>query len=207
MQKKVSSIILFALILSSLILFSCSFPPPKGVINVPVSRDQYQPLLESSKYAEYKGQTIIFDSIDIGEIRDVTNFYYLSEDKTVGYTLFYTSDGIQQPVVSFFWYALQKAFLNIGIDVKERGLIKNAAQLNFKIMSLTDQEAKFIVSLSRNGYLILQKEIIVSKKFPPTKDESELKKRAYEFIDCIAETILSDSDFKREFFSEKGRIN
>jgi len=40
-----------------------------------------------------------------------------------------------------------------------------------------------------------------------TKDISELKKRSYEFIDHIAETILSDPDFKREFFSEKGRIN
>jgi hypothetical protein len=193
-------------ILAAVILCSCSYPPPTGVINVPVSRDQYQPLLDKSKYAEYRGQKMIFDSIDI-EAPDVTNFYYLSEDKTAGYTLFYKSDGIQQPVVSFFWYALQKVFVDIGIDVREVGLIKNAAQVNLKIMSLTDQEAKFIVSLSRNGYLIMQKEIIASQKLPPTKDLSELKKRAYAFIDLIAETILSDPDFKREFFSEKGKIS
>lgn len=201
MKRKMKIFILF-----TLIMFSCSFPPPEGVINVRVSRDQYQPLLESSKFAEYRGQIIFFDSIDIAA-PDVTNFYYLNEDKTVGYTLFYTSDGIQQPVVSFFWYALQKVFENIGIDVRERGPIKNAAQLNLKIIALTDQEAKFIVSLSRNGLLLMQKEIIASKKFPPTKDDSELKKRAYEFIDLIAETILSDPDFKREFFSDNGKIN
>jgi len=206
MKRKTNIMIWSILILSVLILFSCSFPPPQGVMNIRVSRDQYQPLLESSKFAEYRGQIIIFDSIDI-DARDVTNFYYLNEDKTVGYTLFYKSDGIQQPVVSFFWYALQKTFENIGIDVRERGLIKNAAQLNLKIIALTDQEAKFIVSLLRNGYLIMQKEIIVSKKFPPTKDDSELKKRAYEFIDHIAATILSDPDIKREFFSEKGKIS
>jgi hypothetical protein len=110
-------------------------------------------------------------------------------------------------VVSFFWYALQKVFINIGIDVKEGGLIKNTSQLNLKIISLTDQDAKFKVSLLRNGFLLMQKEIIVSKKFPPTKDASELKKRSYEFIDHIAETILSDPDFKREFFSDKEKIN
>ncbi len=206
MQKKRNIIALTILIVSSLIFFSCSFPPPKGVVNVPVSRDQYQPLLEPSKFAEYRGQIIIFDSIDI-DARDVTNFYYLNDDKTVGYTLFYTSDGIQQPVVSFFWYALQKSFINIGIDIKEGGIIKNAARLNLKIIALTDQEAKFILSLLRNGLLLMQKEIIVSKKFPPTKEIPELKKRAYEFIDLIAETILSDPDFKREFFSENGKIS
>lgn len=193
-------------ILLTLILFSCAFPPPMGTINVPVSRDLYQPGLDPSRYSEYRGQIIIFDSIDI-EAPDVTNFYYLNEDKTVGYTLFYTSDGMQQPVVSFFWYALQKVFINIGIDVKEGGLIKNTSQLNLKIISLTDQDAKFKVSLLRNGFLLMQKEIIVSKKFPPTKDASELKKRSYEFIDHIAETILSDPDFKREFFSDKEKIN
>lgn len=206
MQKKRSTMALSIIIVLLSILFSCSFPPPKGVVNVPVSRDQYQPLLEPSKFAEYRGQIIIFDSIDI-DARDVDNFYYLNEDKSVGYTLFYTFDGIQQPVVSFFWYALQKTFTNIGIDVKESGIIKNAARLNLKITALTDQDAKFIVSLLRNGLLLMQKEIIVSKKFPPTKDISELKKRSYEFIDCIAETILSDSDFKREFFSDNGKIS
>jgi hypothetical protein len=204
MQKKVNIITWSILILFSLIMFSCHFAPPAN-IEVRVSRDQYNPLLDQSKYAEYRGQTIIFDSIDI-EARDVTNFHYLNEGKTVGYSLYYTSNGTQQPVVSFFWYALQKVFTDVGIVIKEAGLIKNAAQLNLKIMSLTDQEAKFIVSLSRNGILLMQKEIIASKKFPPTKEVSELQKRSYEFIDHIAETILSDPDFKKGFFSEKGRI-
>lgn len=174
-------------------------------MNVSVSRDKYMPLLQSTMFPEYKGQIIIFDSIEI-DAPEVTNFYYLNEDKTVGYTLFYTSNGIQQPVVSFFWYALQKAFETIGIQVKESGLVKNAVRLNLKIMSLTDQKAIFKVSLLRNGYLIMQKDITVIKKFPPTKDISELSKRAYEYIDYIAASILSDPDFKREFFSERGRI-
>jgi len=193
------------IILSALALFSCVFPPPEGVLNVPVSRDKYTPQLKPSSFPEYKGQTIIFDSVEI-EAPNVDNFYYLNEDKTVGYTLFYTSNGIQQPVVSFFWYALQKSFESIGIIVKESGLIKNAARLNLKIMALTDQKAVLKVSLLRNGYLIMQKDIAVFKKFPPTNDVPELTKNAFEFIDLMAGTILSDPDFKREFFSEKGRI-
>ena len=195
---------MYIFVILTLILLSCQ--TPAGTLNVLISKDLYQPSLDPSRYADYKGQIIIFDSIDI-EAPDVTNFYYLNEDKTVGYTLSYAPYGMQQPVVSFFWYALQKAFVNIGIDIREAGPIKNAAQLHLKIMYLTDQEAKFAVSLSRNGLLLLQKIIISSKKFPPTKDVPDLQKRSYEFIDHIAETILSDPDFKREFFSEKGRIN
>lgn len=192
-------------ILITFLLLSCMFPPPQGVINVPVSRDKYMPLLQPSSFAEYKGQTIIFDSVEI-EAPGVDNFYYLNEDKTVGYTLFYTSNGIQQPVVSFFWYALQKSFESVGIVVKDSGLIKNAARLNLKITALTDQRAAFKVSLLRNGYLIVQKDITVAKKFTPTKEVPELTKNAFDFIDLIAGSILSDPDFKREFFSEKGRI-
>jgi len=127
--------------------------------------------------------------------------------KTIGYTLFYKSDGIQQPVVSFFWYAMQKVFQDVGIDVREELVIKNVPKLDLKIMSLTDQDAKFILTLSRNGILLVLKEINVSQKLPPTKDIPELKKRSYMFIDRIAEAILSDPDFKREFFSDKGKIS
>lgn len=73
-------------------------------------------------------------------------------------------------------------------------------------MFLTDQKALFKVSLLRNGHLLLQKDITVSKKFLPTNDVPQLTKNAFEFIDLMAESILGDPDFKREFFSEKGRI-
>lgn len=88
-MKRLSYFFLFLMI--SAILISCSFPPHAGVLNVPVSRDKYKPALQISKYSEYKGQVIIFDSIQI-EAQGVDNFYYLNEDKTVGYTLFYTME-------------------------------------------------------------------------------------------------------------------
>jgi hypothetical protein len=198
------SVLFLLLLMVFSMLISCSFPPPAGVLNVPVSRDKYYPALQPAKYSEYKGQVIIFDSMEI-VAPGVENFYYLNADKTVGYTLFYKSDGIQQPVVSFFWYALQKSFEHVGILVKD-GIIKNANQLHIKILWLSDQKAIFNVSLLRNGYLLYQKDIGVFKPFPSTKDVAELQKRSFEYIDSIAETILNDPDFKREFFSEKARI-
>jgi hypothetical protein len=161
--------------------------------------------VQTSKFSEYKGRAIIFDSIDI-DARDVENMYYLNREQTVGYTLFYKTSGMPQPVVSFFWYALQKTFSSVGIDVKEGGPVINAAELNLKIMFLTDQKAVFKVGLLRNSHLLLQKDITVVKTFPPTNDVPQLTKNAFDFIDLMAETILGDPDFKREFFSEKGRI-
>jgi len=56
-------------------------------------------------------------------------------------------------------------------------------------------------SLLRNGLLLMQKEIIVTQKLSPTQDVGELEKRQYAFIDLMVDTILSDPDFKKEFFS------
>ena len=194
-------------ILALLFIFLTLSCAPMGVITVQVSRDHYKPQLEQSKYTEYKGQWLSFDSIDVSEDPNITNFYYLSSDKTIGYTLYYTLDSMPQPVVSFFWYALQKAFEDVGIVVKVEAPLKNIPQLNLKILTLTDQEAKFRVRLLRNSVLLLEKEIIAEQKYPPTKDIPELEKRQYIFIDSMANAMLTDPDFKREFFSEKGKMD
>ncbi len=190
------------LALSVLLLLSCT--PMAGTI-VQVSRDRYMPSMILPELAEYRGQTMIFDSIVV-ESKDVHNFYYFSPDREIGYVLLYSPQHMQQPVASFYWYALQKAFLNAGIKVKEGGPLKNAPELRLSINSLTDQDAELTVSLSRNGVLLVQKNIKVSMPMPPTKDIPELEKRSYLFLDKIAVTVLTDPDIKREFFSEKARI-
>ena len=50
-------------ILSALILFTLGCEAALS-LRVQISRDAYKPNLDQSKFAEYKGQTIIFDSID-----------------------------------------------------------------------------------------------------------------------------------------------
>lgn len=194
------------LILSSLIMFSCHHAPPDNVLNVEVSRARYTPQIDHSKHAEYSGQTMLFDSVEVSEDPNITNFDYLNVEKTIGYTLAYSPSSMQQPVASFFWYAMQKTFQSLGMNITGSGLLKNFPQLNLKILSLTDQEAKFRIRLLRNGLLLMQKEFVVSQKLPPTKDKTELEKRQYTYLDLMVDTILSDPDFKREFFSDKGKI-
>jgi len=200
MGRKRNFVFLLAVVLFT---FAC-----EGTMSTPikVSRHAYTPRLDQAKFAEYQGQTIIFDSVD-SEATNVTNFYYFSPDREYAYHLFYSPSHMQQPLVSFFWYALEKTFASVGMTVKEIGPVKNAPQIHVKIMSLTDQEGKFIVSISRNGYLLLQKPLVFSKKLPPAKDVAELERRQYDFLDLMGEAILSDPDFRREFFSEKGKLN
>ncbi len=200
MRRKLDIVCLLALVM---FVFSC-----EGTMSTPikVSRHAYTPRLDQAKFAEYRGQTIIFDSID-SQATNVTNFYYFSPDREYAYHLFYSPSHMQQPLASFFWYALEKTFTSVGLVVKDIGPVNNAPQIHVKIVSLSDQEGNFVVSISRNGYLILQKPIVFTKKLPPTKDVAELERRQYDFLDLMGETILSDPDFKREFFSEKGKVN
>lgn len=198
-------IMVYLLILSSLILFGCSMAPNNALV-VEISRKRYSPRIDQSKHSEYAGQTMIFDSVEVSEDPNITNFYYLSPDKTIGYTLFYSERSMQQPVASFFWYTMEKTFQSLGMTITAETILKNVPQLHLKILTLTDQDAKFHVSLSRNGLLLMQKEISVSQELPPTKDSQELERRQYTYLDLMVDTILSDPDFKRAFFSEKGRI-
>jgi len=195
----------FILMLLVLTAFACG--PMNSAINVRLSLDTYQPLVDPAKYADYKGQTVVFQSIDI-LAGDIANLYFTSGDGEVGYLLFHAPDKMQTPVASFFWYALDKSFKQAGLDVREVVPVLNAPDLLIGITSLTDQNIRFRVSLSRNGKLLLQKNMACSKVLPPTKtDVPELRRRMFAMIDLMAETVLSDPDFRREFFSEKHRMD
>ena len=186
-----------------LLTFACS-----GYVTdfyVKVSRSNYQTRLDPAKYREFKGQTVSFYTIGV-EAQNVTNFYYYSPDGQIGYDLYYSPNKMGQPVSSFFWYTLQKTFDNLGLVITENGPIKNVPELVLTFTFLNDQEAKFRVKLTRNEKLLLEKTISVSQKLPPTKDVNELENRAYAFIDLIAEALLNDPDFKRELFSDKGKV-
>lgn len=194
------------LLLAVFLMIGCTGTQPHTDLIVKVSRHIYSPNIDISKHAEYRGHVMILDSIEVAEHPDITNFYYLNPDQSIGYILYYSHTSMQQPVASFFWYALEKAFESVGIQIKYSGPLKNVAELHLKILTLTDQEANFRVSLLRNGLLLLQKDIQVLQKLPVTTDAEELEKRQYAFLDLMVDTILSDPDFKREFFSEKARI-
>ncbi len=172
---------------------------------VKLFRSDYQTRLDPAKYPEFKNRTISFYSIGI-EDRNLNNFFFYSSDDKIGYELYYSHYKAMQPVSSFFWYALEKTFGTLGLVVTPDGPIENVPVLVLTFTFLNDQEAKFRIRLTRNEKLLLEKTISVAQKLPPTNDTEELEKRGYALIDLIAGAILNDPDFKREFFSTKGKI-
>jgi len=201
---------LCAIVLLSPILFSCAgFPLARpDPVQVELYVDDYKPHLDRSKFKKYRGQVLVFESVSNTAPNTKGTYFiggsYFSADKTITYKLFYGS--WPQAVESFYRNAFQKAFADVGIDVREPIPIKNAPQLHLNIKFLTDVKAIVVFTLSRNGLLITQNEIIVSRKFTPTRAVPELEEQSFEFIDVIAAAILNHPDFKREFFSDKGRI-
>lgn len=190
----------------ALIISGCAVSIPQTATHVEVSRHLYSPKVDKTTFSDYEGRAVILGSIEVHEAPNLTNFYYISNDKQVGYTFYYAPGSMQQPVTSFYWYAFQKTFEHLGLIVTATRPVKNAPEILIKILSLTDQEAKIQVSLSRNGLLLMQKELQATQKLSPTEDKKELEKRQYDYIDHMVETILGDPDFKREFFSDKGSI-
>jgi hypothetical protein len=189
--------------MSALFLFACSGHIAEFYVKV--YRSNYQTGLDQAKYAEYKGQRISFYTIGIAA-DNVSTFNYYSNDGQIGYQLFFSPDKPWQPLSSFFWYSLQKAFENVGIEITPHGPIVDVPEFVLRFKSLTDQEAKFDIKLSRNKNLLFEKTLFVSQKLPPTRDVAELEKRSYTLFDLIAEAILNDPDFKREVSSNKTKI-
>lgn len=194
-----------ALFITLLWVYGCSFAPPT-LTNVEISRERYVPILDPIAVSDYNGQIVIFQSIKATKDSNYSNFYYLSEAKSIGYTLYYSSTSMQQPVSSFFWYAFEKAFDIIGITIADTYPLKNVPEIILRILTLSDEEANLQVTLQRNGILLLQKDIHIQQKASPTLEVSALEKRQYAFIDTMVVAILSDPDFKKEFFSDKGVI-
>ena len=140
------------------------------------------------------------------EDRNLDNFSFYSPDDKIGYELYYSFYRPMQPIASFLWYSLEKTFITLGLNVTPDGPIKNVPVLTLTFTFLNNQEAKFRVKLERNEKLILEKNLAVSQILPQTKYPDILEKRAYSLLDLIAEAILNGPDFKREFFSDKGKI-
>lgn len=172
---------------------------------VKIYRSNYKTNLEPTKFAEYKNKQLSFYSIGI-EDQNLTNFNFYSEDEEITYELYYSWNRGIQPVSSFFWYALEKTWRTLGIDVTPDGPLNDVPVLVLTFIHLNDQEATFRIDLSRNEKQLLKKNISVSQRLSPTRDAAVLEKRAYAFLDLMAEAVLNDPDFKREFFLDKEKI-
>lgn len=185
---------LIAYMLMTLLITACA-PVTNTVVTL--SRDRYTPKLNLDDYKIYNDKTILLSSIE--DKSGTPNMWYYNPDKTVGYQLFYaSSSSINQPVVSFFWYALQKGFEHTRINIVTTGPVYNI-ELSITFTSLSDKEVQFDVVASKRGRLLYNRHHIVRTQDMQTTDTTVLENRAYEMIDAMVKAILDDPEFRKIF--------
>lgn len=171
------------------------------VVNTTVmlGRDNYVSKIKPEDYKVLQGKRILFHSI-IDQSTNTSNLAYYNPEKTIGYKLYYKApgEGMSQPVVSFFWYALKKGFDHTGIIIEESSPIYDA-ELIMTFRSVTDREIIFDVLFTQMGRKLYTKTYSVKSPNIPTEDVSVLEQNAYDMIDSIVKTILDDPDFKKMF--------
>ena len=164
---------------------------------VDLNRDRYVCKINPAQFNNFQGKRILLSTI-IDESKNTTNMGYYNPDQTIGYRLFYTKNSMQQPVVSYFWYALKKGFECAGIGVEEHGTIYDA-ELSLIFKSLTDEEIKFTMFLTKVGKLIYQQDYVVKMPKVASKKHVVLEQRAYRMLDSIVKMILNDPGFQEAF--------
>jgi hypothetical protein len=160
---------------------------------VELNRERYACKIDPAKFLEYRGKRILLSTI-VDESKNTSNLHYYNPEQTVSYDLFYSSKSMQQPIVSYYWYALQKTFECTGIKIEEMGLYHDA-ELSLVIKSLTDEEIQFDADLIKKRRIFYSKRYVVRTPRVETKQVDILEQRAYGMLDSIVVTILEDHDF------------
>jgi len=180
-------------LVSALIICGCG---PYATNIVDLNRDKYVCKINPAQFNNFQGKRFLLSTI-IDESKNTTNLGYYNPDKTIGYRLSYSESSVQQPVVSYFWYALKKGFECAGIRIFSYGLYDAELSLIFK--SLTDEEIKFTMIVTKTGKLIYQHDYLIKMPEAQSKDHAVLEQRAYGMLDSIVRTILDDPDFQKAF--------
>lgn len=191
-------IVVVSLLLTVLMMSGCG---PYTSTVVQLNREKYTCQNDPSQFSPFQGKRILLTNIT-DESKNTSNLAYYNPEKTIGYQLFYSSQHqMPQPVVSYFWYALQKGFECAGVRIEERGRIYDA-ELSLVFRSLTDEEIQFQAFLSRKTVSVLEKEYVVTMPKVQVIKKDLLENRAYRMLDAIVATILNDPDFRKAFFEK-----
>lgn len=194
--------IIVMLCLSVLLINACAVRK-NPTIFIDLYHSSYQPKFDSAAYSEYKGKTMIFDSVKI-TAGNATMLGYYSADRNVRYTTNYAVGKMSQPLESFLWYALQKSFIHAGLKATNDN-VAGLPELHLNFTSLDDREAQFQLQLLRSGKLLVKKDVTVTQNLPPTAEAAQLESRSYTFIDALCTAVLSDPDFKKEMLSSQAK--
>ena len=184
------------IVYAMLMIFIVGCGPMTSTI-VTLSRDNYVPQLNANDYKQFHGKHILFHSIK-DQSANTSNLAFYNPERTIGYSLFYKrpNEGMAQPVVSFFWYALKKGFDHIGIIIEESSPIYDAEMI-MTLRSVTDREITFHVLFTKLGKKFYEKTYSVKAPDVRTDDAAVLEKHAYGMIDAMVKAIADDPDFKR----------
>ena len=186
------------LVLSVLLLSACAARNPKVFVDVFFA--SYTPAFDTAAYEDYKGKTLILDSIR-NEARNTTMLGYYSADGNIRYTTNYMPGKMSPPLESFLWYTLQKSFARAGITATSDIVSEDALDLHLNIIAMSDQETRFQMQLARSGKVLSQNEITVPQSPTTSTDPADLEKRAYACFDAITVAILDHPDFRKELLS------
>jgi hypothetical protein len=196
-QMKARTIVI--LLLSVALLSACAARPNPTVF-VDLFFASYTPGFDTVAYQDFRGKTVIFDSIR-NEARNTTMLGYYSADGNIRYSTNYMPGKMSPPLESFLWYTLQKSFAGAGITATSDNVSETDLNLHLTILSMNDQEAKFRMQLLRGGKVLSQNDITATNPPSPTADTAELEKRSYAYFDAITVAILNHPDFKKEILT------
>jgi len=189
---------LLCLPLMIFMLIGCATPYPSKLVQL--NRERYVCKVDTASYSKLQGKRILLSTI-IDKSKNTTNLFYYNPKQTIGYEMYYSSYSQMQPVVSYFWYSLKKAFECAGIKVEEYGLAYDA-ELSLTFSSLTDEEIKFTAVLLKIGKWLYTRDYLVTMPEVQTDENSILEQRAYGMLDSIVTAILSDLNFQKALLSE-----
>jgi len=181
-------------LVSALIIYGCG-PYTNNIVDL--NRDNYICKINTTQFNNFQGKRILLSTI-IDESKNTSNMGYYNPDKTIGYRLYSAENTLQQPLVTYFWYSLKKSFECAGVRIEEYGPIYDA-ELSLIFKSLTDEEIKFTMLVTKIGKLIYKQDYVVKMPEAQSKDHAVLEQRAYGMLDSIVRTILNDPDFQKVF--------
>jgi len=224
MSKNKTTILILCLVQTFCLLFIESICAGPIGHWIELNREKYVCKMDTAKFIDFRGKRILLSTI-VDKSKNTSNLSYYNPERTIGYTLYYSSHSMRQPVVSYYWYALKKAFECTGIVIEEYGPAYDA-ELAVKFDSLTDEEITFRAELIKNNKISYTKSHTVRMpKIEAAKvdlyenpvlkalgrDETNplnpdlinaLEQRGYDMLDAMVTSILSDPDFKNALLNE-----
>jgi len=178
-----------------------------------LTQEKYSPSFRAADFARYKGKKLVLASF-FNQAQNTKTYNYFSPDKKLNY------EG-NVSLENLYLNGFTKAFKHIGVTLVDYvydedyrnprnwwwgypgpsgyRAPKGVPELQFIVLSMTDQELTFKIILFKDGQTKLDKDLTVKMAPAATEDVAALEKRGYQMVDLAFTTIMRDRDFQRAF--------